>query len=79
MAYRVLRLMEYVFDDVEQADENMKHWAVPANGAKEFRTGNPVRSMIIQYPFKSWDDTKVQVKVAPPVIDTGLLREYGRD
>lgn len=33
---RVMRLLEYQFDDYEQAEENMRHWAVPPFGSKQF-------------------------------------------
>jgi hypothetical protein len=52
MAYKVLRLLEYTYVDVEQADTDMGHWMVPANGivSQGFKKGQVVRSTIIQYP-----------------------------
>lgn len=29
---RILRMLEYVYDNYEQAEEDMRHWGVPAFG-----------------------------------------------
>lgn len=49
MAYKVLRLMEYTYPDVETAEEDMRHWTV--SGAAQFGD-KIIRSSIIQYPEK---------------------------
>lgn len=52
---KVLRLLEYEFDDYEVAEANMANWAVPANGIKNFGRGGRsrvVRSTILISPEK---------------------------
>jgi len=57
MAYKVLRLLEYTYDTVEDADEDMQRWYVPPVGAKKFNPNNRgIRSTVIQYPFKEETD-----------------------
>ena len=48
MAYRVLRLIEYTYESVEQAEEDMLRWSIPANGGMGFGE-KAIRSSIIQH------------------------------
>jgi hypothetical protein len=36
---RVLRILEYVYEDFEQQEEDMKNWTTPAWGARRFGNG----------------------------------------
>jgi hypothetical protein len=50
MTVRVVRLMEYTYPDIEAADRDMRHWQIPANGARD--QGNlTIRSSIILDAF----------------------------
>lgn len=60
---KVIRILEYTYEDQETADRDMMRWGVPPNGAHEGftrryegRTPVPagavtIRSAMIQYPF----------------------------
>jgi hypothetical protein len=51
MSYKVLRLIEYTYPNVEAADADMKRWGVPPVGAKAVVRGTTtIRSTIIQHP-----------------------------
>lgn len=52
MAYRVLRLLEYTYDSVEVAHDDMEAWSTPTEGSIKFGPHKRIRSTIIQYPFK---------------------------
>ena len=43
---RVLRLIEYVYETNDRAQEDMERWEIPANGAKNFG-GMVIKSSII--------------------------------
>jgi hypothetical protein len=81
MSYKVLRLLEYTYNDVEEADEDMKRWSVPPNGPLPFmnRGKRGIRSTIIQYPEKDEAPHPLANLHDLPGVDTGLLREYGHD
>lgn len=49
MSVRVIRLMEYVYPDVESAREDMSHWAVQT-GMVSFKPGYEISSTIILNP-----------------------------
>jgi len=45
---RVLRILEYKYASPEQAEKDMEHWTVPANGTYEMGvTGKTIKSAII--------------------------------
>jgi hypothetical protein len=57
---RVLRLMEYVYETPEQAQEDMERWQVPSNGSKVFtpKSGKVIRSStIIDLNYEADDRT----------------------
>jgi len=43
MKIRVLRVLEYLYDDVERMTEDMERWAVPQTGVKQV-SGMAIRS-----------------------------------
>jgi hypothetical protein len=43
---RVLRIMEYEYEDNERAKQDMARWQIPANGSKR-QGGMVIRSAII--------------------------------
>jgi len=53
MPYEVIRLMVYTYDSVEDADQDMKHWSVPASGSAAFKKDQTIRSTIIQRPTEN--------------------------
>ena len=50
MVYKVLRLLEYTYATVEDADGDMRHWQLPQTGIESIGTKLTIRSAIIQYP-----------------------------
>jgi len=51
---KVLRLIEYEFEDYETAEKHLAQCSVPANGAHDFGLGM-IRSTIIIRPFDDND------------------------
>jgi hypothetical protein len=49
MGYRILRLMEYTYPSVEEAEQDMRRWHLPACGVFEPRVGYTIHSTIIQH------------------------------
>lgn len=40
MTVRVVRILEYYYDNLGQANADMRRWQVPASGEKQFGMGN---------------------------------------
>lgn len=60
MAYRVLRLIEYTYPSVEEAEKDMLRWEIPANGGMGFSGGKIVRSSIIQHTIPNEDKEEMK-------------------
>jgi hypothetical protein len=48
---RVVRILEYEYRSLEEAEADMLHWQVPAVGAKVFSPIETVRSAVIMPHF----------------------------
>ena len=59
---RVVRILEYIYDDVDHMDNDMSHWAVPANGTKRYGTRDYIKSAVL--PLELFQDVGL---ISPPV------------
>lgn len=48
---RVLRLIEYIYEDFQQAADDMSHWQLPAFGTRYIAKGRTISSAVL--PFTS--------------------------
>lgn len=48
---RVLRILEYVYEDYETMEADMGRWQIPATGHRHFGLKETIRSAIIANPI----------------------------
>lgn len=74
MGVRILRLLEYHFEDNESAEASMNRWAVPTNGSIIFGR-NVIRSAIISDLMDATlEEAKRYREIAQAVADDSLAR-----
>lgn len=59
---RVVRVMEYEYDTLEQANKDMANWQVPAVGDKKFGTLGPLVKSTVLLPH--YETAKARIDVA---------------
>jgi len=62
MAIRVLRLIEYTYEDMERAERDMANWGMPASGTKSV-PGMTIRSAILPLTTEFHIDIKQAEKI----------------
>jgi hypothetical protein len=82
MTYKVIRVIEYTYPSVEEANKDMLVWGLGPGDSKEFRKGNIIRSAIIQYPESDESDTSSPARTVRRreiVLDGTLILESEKE
>lgn len=66
MTVRLIRVLEYTFEDWEQLGENVKHFAVGMNAVKQFGTNGPIVKSACFNADSIFDQKDIVITTAGP-------------